>query len=105
MKKYLKNLLTYIGIPAALALCAYQINNDKPTNDPVYNDLDPTVSPGTDFFKYANGGWIKKNPIPPAYSSWGIGNVVQEEIRGRLKKINDDALNANAPVGSATQKI
>ncbi len=57
---------------------------DKP-NDPVYNNLDQTVSPGADFFKYANGGWIKKNPIPPAYSSWGIGNVVQEEIRERLK--------------------
>ena len=65
----------------------------------------PTVNPGADFFLYANGTWLKQNPIPPAYSSWGIGNEVTEEIRDRLKKINEDALKANAPKGSGTQKI
>jgi putative endopeptidase len=37
--------------------------------------------------------------------AWGIGNVVQEELRDRMKKINEDALKANAPKGSNTQKI
>jgi putative endopeptidase len=101
-----KKPVIYIAAFAALALCAYQTKQftDKP-NDPVYNNLDQNVKPGEDFFKYANGGWLKRNPIPPAYSSWGIGNVVSEEIRERLKKINEDALKANAAKGSATQKI
>jgi len=73
--------------------------------DPVYENLDPSVKPGDNFFLYANGGWIKRNPIPAAYSSWGIGNVVQEDIRERLRKINEDALKAHAPKGSSTQKI
>lgn len=77
----------------------------NPSNDPVYQDLDKSVSPGADFFKYANGTWLKNNPIPPAYSSWGIGNVVGEDIRTRLKKINEDAIKANAPKGTSTQKI
>ncbi len=100
-----KTLLT-IGALAAFALCAYQTKTllDKP-NDPIYKNIDPSVSPGSDFFLYANGTWLKQNPIPPAYSSWGIGNEVTEEIRDKLKKINEDALNANAPKGSATQKI
>ncbi len=103
MKK--KTLLT-IGALAAFALCAYQTKTliDKP-NDPIYKNIDPTVSPGSDFFLYANGTWLKQNPIPAAYSSWGIGNEVTEEIRDRLKKINEDALKANAPKGSGTQKI
>jgi len=71
----------------------------------VYRDLDTTVKPGENFFNYANGGWIKKNPIPSAYSSWGIGNLVTEELRDRLKKINIDALKANAEKGTNTQKI
>jgi putative endopeptidase len=106
MKQLHKRPITYIAAFAAFALCAYQTKQftDKP-NDPVYNNLDKTINPATDFFSYANGGWLKKNPIPAAYSSWGIGNVVQEEIRKRLKKINEDALKANAPKGSATQKI
>src|SRR5471030_1971413 len=77
----------------------------RPAHDPVYENLDLSVRPQTDFFTYANGGWIKRNPIPPAYSSWGIGNEVNEDIRLRLKKINDDAMKANAPQGSNTQKI
>jgi putative endopeptidase len=90
----------------AFGLSAYQTKKwiDLP-NDPIYKNIDPTVSPGADFFLYANGTWIKQNPIPPAYSSWGIGNEVTEEIRDRLKKINEDALTANAPRGSDTQKI
>lgn len=74
-------------------------------HDMVYRDLDTTVKPGDDFFKYANGGWLKKNPIPAAYPSWGIGNVVQEELRDRLKKINLEAENAHAEKGTNTQKI
>ena len=94
------------GVAAAFALCAYQSKTvPGKSNDPLYKNLDTTVNPGDDFFKYANNGWIKNNPIPAAYASWGIGNIVQEEIREKLKKINEDALNANAPKGSTTQKI
>jgi putative endopeptidase len=74
-------------------------------NDAVFKNIDSSVKPGDNFFMYANGTWLKKNPIPPAYSSWGIGNVVEEELRDRLKKINLEALTANAPKGSNTQKI
>ena len=68
-------------------------------------NLDTTVSPSEDFFMYANGGWIKKNPIPEEESSWGVGNLVQEDIYNRLKKINEDAAAKNASKGSTEQKI
>jgi putative endopeptidase len=106
MNKTITKPIIYITAFAAFVLCAYQTKTliDKP-DDPIYKHLDPSVSPGADFFKYANGGWIKRNPIPPAYSTWGIGNEVTEEIRDRLKKINEDALKANAAKGTGTQKI
>ncbi|HEY4322711.1 MAG TPA: M13 family metallopeptidase [Mucilaginibacter sp.] len=106
MKILRKIPLTYAALIAGVILCAYKTKNFIiRTVDPVYDHRDTTISPGTDFFLYANGGWFKKNPIPAAYSSWGINNLVTEEIRERLKKINDDALKANAAPGSATQKI
>ncbi|MBK0380237.1 M13 family metallopeptidase [Mucilaginibacter segetis] len=74
-------------------------------NDQVIGHMDTTVKPGDDFFKYANGKWIKENPIPDAYSYWGLGNIVQEDLRSKLKKINEDAMKANAEKGSNTQKI
>jgi putative endopeptidase len=106
MNKTNKKTAVYLASIAAFALCAYQTKTliDKP-NDPIYKNIDPSVSPGENFFLYANGTWLKQNPIPPAYSSWGIGNEVTEEIRDRLKKINEDALQANGQKGSGTQKI
>ncbi|MBN8851711.1 MAG: metalloendopeptidase [Sphingobacteriales bacterium 50-39] len=68
-------------------------------------DLDRTTSPVTDFFTYANGGWIKRTPIPPEESSWGIGHLVQEDIYRRLRKISEDAAVAKGPAGSVTQQI
>ena len=38
-------------------------------------NMDTTVDPSQDFFMYANGGWIKNNPIPGAYGSWSIANL------------------------------
>lgn len=75
------------------------------TNDPLTNNIDKTVKPGTDFFMYANGGWVKNNQIPAAEAAWGIGNLVQEEIYQRLIAINKKASAAHASKGTITQKI
>src|SRR5690242_17516171 len=68
-------------------------------------DIDTSTPPSVDFFQYANGGWIKRTPIPESERGWGIGNLVQEEIYNRILKINKDAAAANAAPGSTTQKI
>ena len=78
---------------------------DKPAVDLLASHLDTTISPAQDFFEYANGGWIKQNPIPASESGWGIGNLVQEEIYNRLKKINEEAVSAKAAEGTVSQKI
>ncbi|MDO3640367.1 M13 family metallopeptidase [Mucilaginibacter sp. L3T2-6] len=107
MTKKFTRLATSACVMSSLLISA--CNNktkDYAQNDVIFKNLDTTVKPGDDFFKYANGGWLKKNPIPPAYARWGIGNVVNEELRDRLKKINEDALNdKSAAKGSNTQKI
>ncbi len=69
------------------------------------SNIDTTVKASEDFFFYANGGWIKKNPIPASESGWGIGNLVQEEIYVRLKTINEKALAEKAAHGTVSQKI
>jgi len=83
-------------------------NNDKtpaPKADILITNLDSSVKPGEDFFEYANGGWIKKNPIPGEQSSWGIGNLVIEENLKRLREISEKAATSKAAKGSNDQKI
>lgn len=91
---------------ALLAGC--NTNNEtanSPATDPLLANLDTTIKPGEDFFEYANNGWIKNNPIPGAESNWGIGNLVQEDIYGRLKAINEKAVKDGGSDGSVGQKI
>jgi putative endopeptidase len=106
MTIFSKKTAVYAGILASVVFSAYKVATPvDPGNDPVFKNLDQSVRPNDNFFLYANGGWIKRNPIPAAYSSWGIGNIVQEDILVRLKKINEDAIKANAAAGTPTQKI
>jgi putative endopeptidase len=78
----------------------------KPARTPFdKTDLDTTVSACTDFNQYANGGWLKKNPIPGAYSNWGVGNVLAEHNREMLRTILDASAKSGAKPGSIDQKI
>src|SRR5438067_10395847 len=64
-------------------------------------NMAPSVHPGDDFFAYANGGWLRRHPIPASEAGWGIGNVVREELYARLRCINEQAAKSAAPPGDA----
>ncbi len=69
-------------------------------------NIDYTVNPADDFFNYANGLFVKHNPIPPAESTYGIFNLVEDSVYEYLKNICIDAANDKSAVkGSNTQKI
>ena len=92
----------------AAVLLASCSNNQKSASakpDVVAANVDTTVNPSDDFFQYANGGWIKSNPIPEEQSSWGIGNLVIEENLKRLRSISEQAAEKKSANGSADQLI
>ena len=96
--------ILFLAIGISVYACAPNQAN-KYNKDILSENLDTTIKPGDDFFKYANGGWIKRTPIPASESGWGIGNMVLEENYTRLKKINEDAAAKNNGAGSVPQKI
>ncbi|MBL7730777.1 MAG: M13 family metallopeptidase [Chitinophagaceae bacterium] len=79
--------------------------NDSAKPDVLASNIDSTVSPAKDFFDYANGGWIKQNPIPAEQSAWGIGNLVIEENLKRLREISEKAAASKAAQGTPEQQI
>jgi putative endopeptidase len=69
-------------------------------------NLDKTVDPTKDFYRYAIGGWLAANPIPPEYSRWGSFNELNEKNLRDLREIMDEAAaQKDAPKGSAAQKV
>src|SRR3954469_5639026 len=71
--------------------------------DPANMDL--SVKPGDNFFQYANGTWLRNNPIPATESRWGSFNELQENNYAALHTLLDSAARVkNAPKGSLTQK-
>ena len=77
-----------------LTACSKKSTLEKP--DILLANLDAATPSTQDFFQYANGGWIKNNSIPASETSWGIGQMVQNEIYSRLTKINESAANTQS---------
>ena len=56
----------------------------------VLSDLDKTVSPATDFYQFATGGWQKAHPLPAAYSRYGSFDMLQENVNKQINVILTD---------------
>ncbi|HVO28492.1 MAG TPA: M13 family metallopeptidase [Candidatus Paceibacterota bacterium] len=53
-------------------------------------NFDRNVRPADDFFRYVNGGWLAKNPIPPEEAQWGSFYTLRRDVELQLKEILDD---------------
>lgn len=69
-------------------------------------NLDRSVSPCQNFWKFADGGWIKSHPIPADHSSWGTFNIIDQHNKAILRQILEEASKDKHPEpGSNWQKI
>jgi predicted metalloendopeptidase len=68
-------------------------------------EMDTTVRPGDDFYRYANGGWLARTVIPADRSSYGGFNIADDRVQPRLRELVKDALAAHAGPGTNQRKI
>lgn len=53
----------------------------------IINSIDNSVHPCDDFYEYACGGWIKKNPIPDGKSMWGTFGKLEQDNQLVVKNV------------------
>jgi putative endopeptidase len=67
--------------------------------------FDPETSPGADFYRHVNGGWLEANPVPPEYPGWGAGLEVHVRNEQILHAILMETSQSPAIDGSPAQMV
>ncbi|TAK16970.1 MAG: hypothetical protein EPO35_04210 [Acidobacteria bacterium] len=69
-------------------------------------NLDKTVRPQDDFYKYVNGGWLKRTEIPAEKSSYGAFDELFDKTEAQVKDIIEtSSKDANKKPGSVSQQV
>ena len=70
-------------------------------------NIDRSVQPCENFFQYANGNWLKNNPVPASESRWGSFNELADHNYATQRAILQDLAGsaATAKPGSNAQKV
>ena len=69
------------------------------------NWIDRSVAPSSDFFRFANGTWLKTNPIPPDRSYWGVDAILDQQNQSFIRNLIERLGGENWPAGSAQRKV
>ena len=68
------------------------------------SNMDLNVKPGNNFYLYANGNWIKNNPVPSSKTRWGTFDMLRLNGSERLKTIAQEAA-ANPSKNTIAQRV
>ena len=100
--RFMKRSLVAVAVCAVSAGAQNAVPMQTKPLDPA--NMDTSVSACTDFFQYANGGWIKRNPVPPAFSNWGGFSELSENNNANLLSILEAAAKNTDPKRSADMR-
>ncbi|MBE9664537.1 M13 family metallopeptidase [Mucilaginibacter myungsuensis] len=84
-----------------------QHSSPKPISGRFIQDknMDKTVPPGDDFFTFANGNWVKSNPIPAKEVRYGTFTVLRDNNNKNVQAILVDAGKGKQTPGSVKQRV
>src|SRR6476659_1256235 len=103
----MKHLLMFALLPGMCLLSQHNVMAQKGKSPMKYIDpanMDPSVKPGDNFYLYANGGWLKNNPVPASKTRWGSFDVLRQTSLDRSKILCEDAA-ANPSKSSLYQRV
>jgi putative endopeptidase len=104
MKNYVKLALLGATAVTVVAFTPPGTKKDKPFKYIDKANMDLSIKPGENFYLYANGNWVKNNPVPASKTRWGSFDALREESSKRLHELLTEAA-AKASTDPSLQKI
>lgn len=77
---------------ASLGIVACKKDTTEKVPGIIVENMDTSVRPNDDFFRYVNGSWLDKTEIPDDQTSWGGFNKLRKETDADVLNILDDAI-------------
>jgi putative endopeptidase len=92
---------TFLSILAAFA----QQASAPQTHGIVVANVDRSVKPGDDFYRFANGEWIKRTEIPPDRAAVDVFTKLADLSNKRTNDLINEIAKSNAAAGSGERKV
>ncbi len=68
-------------------------------------DIDRSIKPGNDFYRYANGGWLATVAIPAGQTSYDTRAILTEKTSERVRNLIQGAATAQSVRSGLAQKV
>ncbi|MDD6731562.1 MAG: M13 family metallopeptidase, partial [Bacteroidales bacterium] len=96
----IKNVLPTLAMVASSALAQHPLASglDKA-------NMDLTVKPGADFYRYATGGWCDVHPLTAEYARYSQFEALNENNHKQLRELIENIASKQHPQGTLEQKI
>ena len=105
MKKTLAAMMILCTVATG---CSQKGNEPAETKVPAIDtaNMDLSIKPGDDFFRYANNKWLQNNPIPEEYTTYGAFTELDQRNELQIQEIINEVSNdSTATEGGVAQKI
>ncbi len=105
--KMMKWLLSCLAGAVCAGLPASEVAAAEASRVPRFSVdyMDRSIEPGQDFYRFADGGWVKNNPVPSDKSRWGAFMELQERNWSLIHEILESTISSQLREGSPAQKV
>src|SRR4051794_36682248 len=106
MRRTLAGTTLVLVCVAAYAVCGYAQDVSAPAGHGiVIANIDRSVKPGDDFYRYANGAWLKRTEIPPDRAGIDVFSRLEDLNNQRTADLIAEIVKSSPAPGSPTRKL
>lgn len=99
-------LKAFIPVAVVFAVAAFAQQASAPkTHGITVTNIDRSVKPGDDFYRFANGEWIKRTEIPPDRAAIDVFTKLADLSNQRMNDLIEELAKSKAPAGSGERKV